>query len=160
MTVTTATAVSINVTFSADVDESTIESIKSNIRSYLRDVSFANGYVSYAKIGQTILNTDGVDDYSNLKKSIQKQKISQYPKLKLPFLGVLPLADVGQNLPSYYKKVTVYKTLNTPVNAEFERLYELIEMFMKNRFIDSADEDAVREYEKVWVYQKLPIPLK
>ena len=64
---TTATAVSINVTFSADVDESTIESIKSNIRSYLRDVSFANGYVSYAKIGQTILNTDGVDDYSNLK---------------------------------------------------------------------------------------------
>ena len=65
VTVTTATAVSINVTFSADVDESTIESIKSNIRSYLRDVSFANGYVSYAKIGQTILNTDGVDDYSN-----------------------------------------------------------------------------------------------
>ena len=64
VTVTTATTVSINVTFSADVDESTIESIKANIRNYLRDVSFANGYVSYAKIGQTILNTDGVDDYS------------------------------------------------------------------------------------------------
>lgn len=115
--------------------------------------------MSYAKIGQTILNTDGVDDYSNLK-SIQKQKISQYPKLKLPFLGVLPLADVGQNLPSYYKKSRYIKALNTPVNAEFERLYELIEMFMKNRFIDSADEDAVREYEKVWVYQKSAIPLR
>ena len=36
VTVTTATAVSINVTFSADVDESTIESIKANIRNYLR----------------------------------------------------------------------------------------------------------------------------
>ena len=61
---------------------------------------------------------------------------------------MLPLADVGQNLPSYYKKSRYIKALNTPVNAEFERLYELIEMFMKNRFIDSADEDAVREYEK------------
>ena len=58
------------------------------------------------------------------------------------------MADVGQNLPSYYKKSRYIKALNTPVNAEFERLYELIEMFMKNRFIDSADEDAVREYEK------------
>ena len=76
VTVTTATAVSINVTFSADVDESTIESIKSNIRSYLRDVSFANGYVSYAKIGQTILNTDGVDDYSNLKINSKTENIA------------------------------------------------------------------------------------
>lgn len=39
MTVTTATAVSISITFSADVDDGTLESIKSNIRSYLRDVS-------------------------------------------------------------------------------------------------------------------------
>lgn len=70
------------------------------------------------------------------------------------------MADVGQNLPSYYKKSRYIKALNTPVNAEFERLYELIEMFMKNRFIDSADEDAVREYEKVWVYQKPAIPLR
>ena len=53
------------------------------------------------------------------------------------------MADVGQNLPSYYKKSRYIKALNTPVNAEFERLYESIEMFMKNRFIDSADEDAV-----------------
>ena len=27
-------------------------------------------------------------------------------------------------------------------------MYEFIEMFMKNRFIDSADEDTVRAYEK------------
>ena len=58
------------------------------------------------------------------------------------------MADVGQNLPSYYKKSRYIKALNTPVNAEFERLYELIETFMKNRFVDSADEDAVRAYEK------------
>ena len=76
VTVTTATTVSINVTFSADVDESTIESIKANIRNYLRDVSFANGYVSYAKIGQTILNTDGVDDYSNLKINSKTENIA------------------------------------------------------------------------------------
>ena len=76
VTVTTATAVSINVTFSADVDGSTLENIKANIRSYLRDVSFANGYVSYAKIGQTILNTDGVDDYSNLKINSKTENIT------------------------------------------------------------------------------------
>lgn len=61
---------------------------------------------------------------------------------------MLPLADVGQNLPSYYKKSRYIKALDTPINAEFERLYEFIEMFMKNRFIDSADEDTVRAYEK------------
>ena len=76
VTVTTATAVSINITFSADVDGSTLENIKANIRSYLRDVSFANGYVSYAKIGQTILNTDGVDDYSNLKINSKTENIA------------------------------------------------------------------------------------
>ncbi len=58
------------------------------------------------------------------------------------------MADVGQNLPSYYKKSRYIKALDTPINAEFERLYEFIEMFMKNRFIDSADEDTVRAYEK------------
>ena len=58
------------------------------------------------------------------------------------------MADVGQNLPSYYKKSRYIKALDTPINADFERLYEFIEMFMKNRFIDSADEDTVRAYEK------------
>ncbi len=50
--------------------------LESKIRSYLRDVSFANGYVSYAKIGQTILNTDGVDDYSNLKINSKTENIA------------------------------------------------------------------------------------
>ena len=39
-------------------------------------MSFANGYVSYAKIGQTILNTDGVDDYSNLKVNSKTENIA------------------------------------------------------------------------------------
>ena len=50
--------------------------ILKRISSYLRDVSFANGYVSYAKIGQTILNTDGVDDYSNLKINSKTENIT------------------------------------------------------------------------------------
>lgn len=58
------------------------------------------------------------------------------------------MADIGQNLPSYYKNSRYIKALNTPVNAEFERLYALIELFMKNRFIDSADEESVKAYEK------------
>ena len=55
---------------------------------------------------------------------------------------MLPLADVGQNLPSYYKKSRYIKALNTPVNAEFERLYELIEMFMKNTDFDKGKSES------------------
>lgn len=41
-------------------------SIENNIKSYLREIAFKQNYVSFAKIGSAILETDGVLDYSNL----------------------------------------------------------------------------------------------
>jgi len=46
----------------ADVDAA----IESNIKSYLKDVAFTENYVSYAKIGNAIIDTDGLFDYSSL----------------------------------------------------------------------------------------------
>jgi len=46
----------------ADVDAE----IESNIKSYLKDVAFTENYVSYAKIGNAIIDTDGLFDYSSL----------------------------------------------------------------------------------------------
>jgi uncharacterized phage protein gp47/JayE len=42
-------------------------SIEENINKYLQDIAFNADYVSYARIGGIILDTDGVIDYSNLK---------------------------------------------------------------------------------------------
>lgn len=66
VTVTTATTKTIDIACTIVADIDTIDVIKENIRAYLRDVSFQSGYVSYAKIGQVIMNTDGVTDYTEL----------------------------------------------------------------------------------------------
>ncbi|HAR86517.1 MAG TPA: hypothetical protein DCR69_12370, partial [Clostridium sp.] len=42
-------------------------SIEENINKYLQDIAFNADYVSYARIGGIILDTDGVIDYSNLQ---------------------------------------------------------------------------------------------
>ena len=47
-------------------DISVKESIKSNIESYLKTIAFKSIYVSYAKIGSIILDTEGVLDYNDL----------------------------------------------------------------------------------------------
>ncbi len=43
------------------------ENISKNIAEYLKSIAFKKDYVSYAKIGSIILNTEGVIDRSNLK---------------------------------------------------------------------------------------------
>jgi len=44
--------------------------IKSNIKEYFRKVGFKQDYVSYAQIGNIILNVQGVVDYDNLLLNI------------------------------------------------------------------------------------------
>ena len=48
------------------VDSSVKENIKINIENYLKTIAFRSIYVSYAKIGSIILDTEGVLDYSDL----------------------------------------------------------------------------------------------
>lgn len=43
------------------------EKISKNISEYLKSIAFKTSYISYAKIGSIILETEGVIDYSNLK---------------------------------------------------------------------------------------------
>ena len=64
--------------------------IKKNISEYLTEISFSKGYVSYAKIGQAILNTDGVIDYTNLTVN---QSTNNVPitETQIAVLGVLKI---------------------------------------------------------------------
>ena len=66
------------------------ENIKKNISEYLTKISFSKGYVSYAKIGQAILNTYGVTDYTNLTVN---QSTNNVPitETQIAVLGVLKI---------------------------------------------------------------------
>ena len=44
-----------------------IMNIKAAVSTYLQQIAFQMDYVSYAKIGEAILNSKGIEDYSNLK---------------------------------------------------------------------------------------------
>lgn len=43
------------------------ESIKNNVKEYLKSIAFKVEYISYAQIGSIILDTEGVLDYSDLE---------------------------------------------------------------------------------------------
>lgn len=67
VTVAPADETKINISCKASMDADVTENIIQSIKEYLSEVSFSEGaIVSYAKIGQAILNTDGVTDYEDL----------------------------------------------------------------------------------------------
>lgn len=47
-------------------EEETIENIKENVKEYLKSLAFKSTFVSYAKIGGIIIDSEGVLDYQNL----------------------------------------------------------------------------------------------
>lgn len=70
-TVISATALTLNISFTADkdaayTDEQIQTSVEENISAYLKEISFEETQVSYAKIGALILSSDGILDYTNL----------------------------------------------------------------------------------------------
>jgi uncharacterized phage protein gp47/JayE len=72
VTVISALEKEINITFNLTIEESyNIENIKKSIENsiieYLKDIAFNKTYVSLAKVGAFILDTDGVVDYTELK---------------------------------------------------------------------------------------------
>lgn len=71
-TVVSATGVSLNVTVNIALSDGhtlqqATDSISSNLTQYLKDIAFIESIVSYAKVGATILESDGVEDYSALQ---------------------------------------------------------------------------------------------
>ena len=71
-TVTPATALPINISVTVDLvnengDVNVIrDEIASGVTEYLAEIAFKSNYVSIAKIGDIVLDIDGVDDYSAL----------------------------------------------------------------------------------------------
>lgn len=71
LTVEGATGVPINVQVTINlvdeyIQENVVNTIKTNITNYLKDIAFNTNFVSYAKIGSIIIDSEGVLDYQNL----------------------------------------------------------------------------------------------
>lgn len=59
--------ISVDLTLADGYEESEVISfIKETVNEYLREIAFKASFVSYAKIGSAILDSDGVIDYENL----------------------------------------------------------------------------------------------
>lgn len=72
VTVTSATPISININVNLTIAEGytetqAIESIEDNITNYLQEIAFVETYVSYARLGSIIIESEGVLDYQNLQ---------------------------------------------------------------------------------------------
>ena len=60
--------ISVNLVLADGYTEQQVKNYTSqNIVDYLKSIAFKTNYISYAKIGSIILETEGVIDYSNLK---------------------------------------------------------------------------------------------
>lgn len=59
--------ISVDITLSAGytLDEAKIN-ISNSLKSYLASIAFKQNYISYAKIGDGVINSEGVEDYTNL----------------------------------------------------------------------------------------------
>lgn len=59
--------IKVDVTKAPGALEETVKAnIEQSIKNYLKDISFESAYVSYAKLGECIISSEGVEDYSNL----------------------------------------------------------------------------------------------
>lgn len=71
VTVEAAQALNINITVNITGNSNyTVSQIETNIQNkvsdYLKSIAFKQNYVSYAQIGACVLNSEGVNDYTNL----------------------------------------------------------------------------------------------
>jgi len=71
-TIVSATGVNINITVSVTLStgytqQQAVDSIKANLSQYLKEIAFVESIVSYAKVGATILDSEGIEDYSGLQ---------------------------------------------------------------------------------------------
>lgn len=74
--------------------EDVLGDFKEAVDSYLKSLVFSNYRVSYAKIGNLLLDIDGVDDYNDLKLNGGVTNIAVPPK-GVPALGDIGLSEVS-----------------------------------------------------------------
>ncbi|MNP47029.1 hypothetical protein D3C76_1410660 [compost metagenome] len=53
-------------TISSYTESEALANIEDSIRDYLKSIAFQQNYASHARIGEAILNSEGVGDYSGL----------------------------------------------------------------------------------------------
>ena len=92
-TVTAAEALNININVNLIITNTaeleTVErDIKANITNYLASIAFVNDYVSIAKIGDLILQVDGVEDYDTLTANGIANRIA-IPEKSVAVLGAV-----------------------------------------------------------------------
>lgn len=88
-----ATGVSVNVALNLTVangyeKESVKASIESNIEAHLKDIAFKQTYLSYARVGSIIFDTEGVEDYTDLKLNDTTSNVSIADRQVLTLGGV------------------------------------------------------------------------
>ena len=76
LTVTTATEKQISLSCHLVAANGADTAVTAALESYLKDVSFTEGYISYAEIGRIIKSTDGVTDYTDLLVNNGRDNIS------------------------------------------------------------------------------------
>ena len=96
VTVASVTGKQINIAFTAVkdaayTDEEIRQNVENSIVQYLKEIAFAESHVSYAKIGSLILNSEGIQDYSNLLVNGGTSNVSVGEE-EVAVLGVVTLA--------------------------------------------------------------------
>lgn len=84
----TATTIDISVRIRGASDETTKSIIRKKVRDYFASVAFKEDYISYAKVANVILNTEGVNDIENLRLNSKSDNIT-VPELSVAVLGVM-----------------------------------------------------------------------
>nr|WP_275444830.1 baseplate J/gp47 family protein [Paenibacillus sp. ACRRX] len=72
-------------------DTAIINNIKLSINNYLTSIAFVSDYVSFAKIGEAIINSEGVEDYDKLLINGSTSNVDVGPK-QVAVLGGVMLA--------------------------------------------------------------------
>ena len=82
-------SVNVDITISSGYDMNGVKTvIQNNISDYLASIAFEQDYVSYAKIGSIILNTEGVKDYTTLTVNSGTSSID-IPSTSVAIMGAL-----------------------------------------------------------------------
>ena len=92
-TVTAATALEVNIETTLDYtgDETIIRTeIEEKVTEYLADIAFQTNYVSIAKIGDMILDIDGVNDYLDLEINGSTARVP-IPEKSVAILGTVTI---------------------------------------------------------------------
>lgn len=84
----TSTTIDISVKIRGANDETTKSIIRKKVRDYFASVAFKEDYISYAKVANVILNTEGINDIENLKLNGKAENIT-VPELSVAVLGVM-----------------------------------------------------------------------